>query len=205
MRPFPLAGIVDIGWKQPRHSARSYDAADGIAEACSLPTVEARLQFTFGESFLMINVWFTSDFHFGHRNILRYCNRPFDSIEDMDATLLANLNSKVGENDILYFLGDLCLGGADRARLYRDRIVCRNIHMIEGKSRPGPSRAQGRVLQLESDGGDSSRRATDRSVSLCDAGLASFLPRCLAPLRTFRRQTAGRADLAVHRRGSGST
>jgi calcineurin-like phosphoesterase family protein len=80
----------------------------------------------------MINVWFTSDFHLGHRNIIRYCKRPFDSIDDMDATLLANLNRRVGENDVLYFLGDFCLGGPDRARLYRDRIVCRNIHMIEG-------------------------------------------------------------------------
>ena len=37
----------------------------------------------------MINVWFTSDFHLGHRNIIPYCNRPFDSIDDMDATILA--------------------------------------------------------------------------------------------------------------------
>jgi calcineurin-like phosphoesterase family protein len=80
----------------------------------------------------MINVWFTSDFHLGHRNIIRYCNRSFDSIQEMDATLLANLNSKVGENDVLYFLGDFCLGGTDQAKLYRDRIVCRNIHIIEG-------------------------------------------------------------------------
>jgi calcineurin-like phosphoesterase family protein len=84
----------------------------------------------------MINVWFTSDLHLGHRNIIRYCNRPFDSVEDMDATLLANLNSKVRETDILYFLGDFCLGGADQARLYRDRIICRNIHMIEGNHDP---------------------------------------------------------------------
>jgi calcineurin-like phosphoesterase family protein len=66
----------------------------------------------------MINVWFTSDFHLGHRNIIRYCNRPFDSTDDMDATILANLNKKVGENDILYFLGDFCLGGTNRAKHY---------------------------------------------------------------------------------------
>ena len=80
----------------------------------------------------MTNVWFTSDFHLGHRNIIRYCNRPFESTEDMDATILANLNRKVGENDMLYFLGDFCFGGADQAKLYRDRIACRNIHAIEG-------------------------------------------------------------------------
>ncbi len=104
----------------------------------------------------------------------------------MDATLLANLNSKVGENDVLYFLGDFCLGGTDQAKLYRDRIVCRNIHMIEGNHGPALRELKGAFC----------------SVSLCDAGLASFLPRRPAPLRTFPRQTAGRAYLAVHRRWS---
>lgn len=80
----------------------------------------------------MTNVWFSSDFHLGHRNIIRYCDRPFESTEEMDATILANLNRKVGENDVLYFLGDFCFGGVDQAILYRERIACRNIHVIEG-------------------------------------------------------------------------
>jgi calcineurin-like phosphoesterase family protein len=80
----------------------------------------------------MVNTWFTSDFHLGHRNIIRYCSRPFASVEEMDAAILANLNKLVGANDVLYFLGDFCLGGPDQARQYRDRIVCRNIHVVEG-------------------------------------------------------------------------
>jgi calcineurin-like phosphoesterase family protein len=52
----------------------------------------------------MVNTWFTSDFHFGHRNIIQYCNRPFASTGEMDAAILANLNWQVGENDQLYFL-----------------------------------------------------------------------------------------------------
>jgi len=80
----------------------------------------------------MVNTWFTSDFHLGHRNIIRYCNRPFQSTGEMDAAILDNLNSRVQQNDILYFLGDFCMGGPSQAARYRDRVVCRHIHVIEG-------------------------------------------------------------------------
>jgi hypothetical protein len=63
----------------------------------------------------MINAWFTADFHLGHRNILRYCNRPFQSTGEMDEAILGNLNSRVGQSDVLYFLGDFCMGGPDQA------------------------------------------------------------------------------------------
>lgn len=80
----------------------------------------------------MINAWFSADFHLGHRNIIRYCNRPFQSTGEMDEAIFGNLNSRVGQSDVLYFLGDFCMGGPDQARRYRDRIVCRHIHVVEG-------------------------------------------------------------------------
>jgi calcineurin-like phosphoesterase family protein len=53
-----------------------------------------------------MNVWFTSDWHIGHRNILKY--RPeFSSIEEHDNTLINNFNATVGKKDITYFLGDM--------------------------------------------------------------------------------------------------
>jgi calcineurin-like phosphoesterase family protein len=51
----------------------------------------------------MPNIWSTADFHFGHSNIIRYCNRPFRSVEEMDQTILDRLNASVKANDILYF------------------------------------------------------------------------------------------------------
>lgn len=51
-------------------------------------------------------VYFTSDFHYGHRNILLYCNRPFDSISQMNTQLIKNYNSIVEHDAIVYILGD---------------------------------------------------------------------------------------------------
>lgn len=52
-------------------------------------------------------IYFTSDLHLGHANIIRHCNRPFASAEEMDAALIANWNAKVREKDTVYILGDL--------------------------------------------------------------------------------------------------
>ena len=139
----------------------------------------------------MVNTWFTSDFHLGHRNIIRYCSRPFASVEEMDAAILANLNKLVGADDVLYFLGDFCLGGPDQARQYRDRIVCRNIHVVEGNHDAALSNLTGAILQLESTGRGSGRRTANRSLPLRNAGLASFRARCLASLRALPRQSCG--------------
>lgn len=54
-------------------------------------------------------VWFTSDLHFGHRNIITYCNRPWPTVEEMDARLIVNWNSKVQPTDTIYVIGDFSL------------------------------------------------------------------------------------------------
>src|SRR5258706_15269140 len=63
----------------------------------------------------MPDTWFTADFHFGHANIVRYCNRPFATVDEMDQAILERLNASVKINDMLYFLGDFCMG--NRARI----------------------------------------------------------------------------------------
>ncbi|MDH5569062.1 MAG: 2'-5' RNA ligase family protein [Nitrosopumilus sp.] len=55
-------------------------------------------------------VHFISDTHFDHRNILRYCNRPFNSIRQMNQTLVENWCNSVRKNEKVFFLGDMSYG-----------------------------------------------------------------------------------------------
>ena len=57
-------------------------------------------------------VHFTSDTHFNHANIIGFCSRPFKNVEEMNETLIANWNRVVGVDDIVFHLGDFCLGGS---------------------------------------------------------------------------------------------
>lgn len=58
----------------------------------------------------MNKIYVTSDTHFGHHNIIRYTNRPWSFVEEMNEALIHNWNSVVGKNDHIYHLGDFGMG-----------------------------------------------------------------------------------------------
>lgn len=61
-------------------------------------------------------IFFTADTHFGHQNVIRFNNRPFSTVEEMEETLIANWNNRVHQNDTVYVLGDMfyrCRTAAD--------------------------------------------------------------------------------------------
>lgn len=51
-------------------------------------------------------LWFTSDLHFGHRNVIKFCNRPYKDEKEMGPKLIENWNNVVSDNDIVFVLGD---------------------------------------------------------------------------------------------------
>jgi calcineurin-like phosphoesterase family protein len=85
-------------------------------------------------------LWFTSDTHYNHGNICSATTkwtdpvtcREFESLEKMNAYLVGNINEKVGQDDILFHLGDWSFGGFEQIELFRNQIVCKNIHIITG-------------------------------------------------------------------------
>lgn len=79
----------------------------------------------------MCNAWFTSDTHFGHRNIITYANRPFASVEEMDEALVDRWNERVRPGDLVYFLGDFTMRRAVVAREILSRLHG-EIHAVRG-------------------------------------------------------------------------
>lgn len=75
-----------------------------------------------------MNYWFTSDTHFGHANIIRYCNRPFDSVHDMNKAMTDLWNACVQPDDNIYHLGDFSFGPP---RAYLSKLNG-NIFLIKG-------------------------------------------------------------------------
>lgn len=91
-------------------------------------------------------LWLTSDTHYHHKNICRGVTswrtkdgnvpekqtRDFATLEDMDNTIVENINDVVSENDVLIHLGDWSFGGFEYVEEFRSKINCKNVHLILG-------------------------------------------------------------------------
>jgi calcineurin-like phosphoesterase family protein len=67
-------------------------------------------------------IFFTSDTHFGHDNIIKFCDRPFANIEEMDYKLIENWNKKVPQDGLVFHLGDFAWGGYEFWKKIRDQL-----------------------------------------------------------------------------------
>lgn len=106
----------------------------------------------------------SSDFHFYHSNLVRGTTqwedkqkaRPFNTPEEMNDTLLRNINDLISENDILYYLGDFAVGVPQKLQVVadiRNKIKCKTIHFIVGNHDPGfddkPKKKEEKRRELE--------------------------------------------------------
>ena len=91
-------------------------------------------------------VWITSDTHYNHTNICRGVTkwrmpdglipesqtRDFINLDKMNASIVNNINEVVGQDDVLIHLGDWSFGGFEQIEELRNRIICKEIHLIFG-------------------------------------------------------------------------
>lgn len=73
-----------------------------------------------------------SDTHFGHANIIKYCKRPFDSVEAMDRELIDRWNAKVPKGATVYHLGDFCFYKDPAQALEVLHSLNGDIHLVAG-------------------------------------------------------------------------
>ncbi len=76
-------------------------------------------------------IFYVGDTHFGHSAVIRFNNRPFSTVEEMDNTLLSNWQSIVGADDEVYIVGDLIFRAKKPPEYYLERLTGRK-HLILG-------------------------------------------------------------------------
>lgn len=70
-------------------------------------------------------LWVTSDIHLQHKNIIKYCSRPFQTVDEMDEQIIKNWNEVVKKNDTVFIIGDVGFGNVDK--------LCEKIKRLNGK------------------------------------------------------------------------
>lgn len=74
--------------------------------------------------------WFTADLHLGHKNIIKYCERPFKNSHQMDKEIIHRINEKVAPEDELYIIGDFTLYGSSASEKVKQYLNKINGHKI---------------------------------------------------------------------------
>jgi len=74
-----------------------------------------------------MNYWWTADYHFSHFNIIRYCERPFKTAEEMNKVIIHKHNERVKPDDTVFFLGDFIFkggkeGGEEKYRQFEKKL-----------------------------------------------------------------------------------
>jgi calcineurin-like phosphoesterase family protein len=80
---------------------------------------------------MSIKTWFTSDTHFGHTNIIRFCNLPYANADDMDRDMIDNWNALVDPEDIVFHLGDVSFHKVEKTKEILNSLNGRK-HLIKG-------------------------------------------------------------------------
>lgn len=76
-------------------------------------------------------VFFTSDTHFYHHNIIKYCNRPWKSMDEMVEDMIQNWNRVVMPGDVVFHLGDFAFCGSQKLKELTNRLNG-DIYLIMG-------------------------------------------------------------------------
>jgi calcineurin-like phosphoesterase family protein len=114
--------------------------------------------------------FYVADTHFGHEMILGHCNRPFNSVPEMDRFMIEAWNSVVRDDDIVYHLGDFGLCDPEYATWAFHQLKGRKVLILGNHDcRRGPENVLQHILDLPWD------RPPTESLEVKDGGCRVFL------------------------------
>lgn len=95
--------------------------------------------------------FFTADQHYGHANIIRFCNRPFATVEEMDRELIRRHNEVVGPDDVVVHAGDFAYRSARAPQSYLEELNGRHI-LVRGSHDRWLDDTAREILELQIEG-----------------------------------------------------
>lgn len=149
-------------------------------------------------------LFFTSDTHFGHKNICRGVSswdviytRDYLTIDEMNNELLVNINETVQADDVLFHLGDWSFGGYENIVRFREQIKCNNLYLILGNHDHHIEKNKNNVQSLFSGVYDGILRLKVRYEDQPKRDQLIFIL-CHYPLRSWEQMGTGSMHLYGH-------
>lgn len=137
-------------------------------------------------------IWFTADEHYNHFNIIRYCNRPFKDVREMNETLIRKHNEVVTDDDTIYHLGDFIMGTLEDANEIRWRLNGTHI-FIRGSHDKWLEPYYPRLIELYVDG--------DTNRNIPNTTIPNTITLCHYAMRTWSKSHYGSIQLYGHSHG----
>jgi len=135
-------------------------------------------------------IWFSADPHYGHKNILEYCKRPFKSVEEMNEMLIERWNERVGHLETAYIIGDFSLD-KEPMRFYEQ--LHGNVLIIPGSH----------DKDLERKIGEWNVKQKIETITIqLGEGVHQNITMCHYPMRSWDRSHYGTWHLFGHHHGS---
>lgn len=117
--------------------------------------------------------YYISDLHFGHKNVIRYDTRPFQSVDEMDEALIGLWNDKVSDKDDVYIVGDFSYRSGRQEQWYLKQLNGRK-HLILGNHDIKIQANEEAMSFFESVNQIKIIKDSDKDIVLCHFPLASW-------------------------------
>ena len=121
-----------------------------------------------------MSIFYISDLHLGHKNCISFDNRPYTDVDEMAEDIVARWNAKVGDDDHVYLLGDVCYKSPDSVHKVLERLNG-HIHLVIGNHDPSRILKHERAMKcFESVDWIINIRDGDKQVCLCHFPIISW-------------------------------